>query len=360
MCPRPFPQHSATPKPGELRGTIAVAFVRQALGALLRRGLDAATALEKAGIPAETLASDQARVSPEAFGTLWLAIAEALDDELFGLDTRPMKVGSFATICHLMLHTQDLREALIRGARLINLLIGDTRVELDLDRPEATIRLVDIGARPLDHRVFAHETLFVMLHGLMCWLVRRRIVIRKAYFSYPKPDWYREYAHIIGDDLTFDQPSTRFVFSAEDLRAPIVQSERAAREFLRGAPRNFILKYKNPQSVSVRVRRLLRETPPEHWPAFAELARVLRLHPTALRRRLEEEGASYRLEKSARRRDLAIEYLADPRRSVLDVAQALGFAEPSAFHRAFRQWTGLSPGGYRVRQAQQSAVASQA
>lgn len=329
------------------KGTIAMAFVRQALGSLERRSFDTAPALEKAGIAASALDYDRARVSADAFGTLWLAIAETLDDELFGLDTRPMKVGSFATLCHLTLHTPTLREALIRGARLINLLIEDTRVELELDKAEAVIRFVDTGALPLERRIFAHETLFVMLHGLMCWLVRRRISIHKAYFSYPKPAWHREYDHIVGGELTFSADETRFEFGAMDLATAVVQTERSAREFLKDAPRNFIVKYRNPGSVSVRVRRLLRETAPEDWMTFEALAEHLELHPTALRRRLEEEGSSYRAEMNARRCDLALEQLADPKRSVLSIAQSLGFAEASAFHRAFRQWTGQSPGRYR-------------
>ncbi|MGH8461643.1 MAG: AraC family transcriptional regulator [Stenotrophobium sp.] len=333
------------------KGTIAMAFVRQALGSLVRRGFDAAPALQRAGISAAMLDSDRTRVSAEAFGTLWLAIAETLDDELFGLDSRPMKVGSFATLCHLMLHTSTLREALIRGARLINLLIEDTRVELELDPvsdgARAVIRFVDTGTLPLERRIFAHETLFVMLHGLMCWLVRRRISIHKAYFAYPQPAWFPEYRHIVGDDVSFGAPETCFEFGAMDLSAAVVQTERSAREFLKDAPRNFIVKYRNPQSVSVRVRHLLRDTAPEDWLTFDALAAHLRLHPTALRRRLEEEGSSYRAEMNARRCDLALQYLADPQRSVLSVALALGFAEASAFHRAFRQWTGGSPGRYR-------------
>jgi AraC-like DNA-binding protein len=333
------------------KGTIAIAFVRQAVDALHRRGVDPAPVLAECGIAPAQVAQDGARVSPEAFGALWLRVAEVLDDELFGLDTRPMKVGSFATLTHLMLHTPTLREALIRGTRLINLLIGDTRIELELDGVrDATIRFVDVGGLPDARRIFAHETLFVMLHGLMCWLVRRRIVVDEAAFDYPRPAWSREYRHIVGERLAFGRPQTEFRFSAMDLSAPVVQTERTSREFLRAAPRSFIVKYKNPQAVSGRVRRVLRETPPEDWPAFDALAGQLGLHPTTLRRRLEEEGSSYRLEMNARRRDLALQYLGEPGRSVGEVAQALGFAESSAFHRAFRQWTGQSPGRYRRSQ----------
>ena len=47
------------------------------------------------------------------------------------------------------------------------------------------------------------------------------------------------------------------------------------------------------------------------------------------------------------RRDMAINHLSDGNESVAEIAAALGFAETSAFHRAFKQWTGVSPGDYR-------------
>ena len=66
-----------------------------------------------------------------------------------------------------------------------------------------------------------------------------------------------------------------------------------------------------------------------------------------LRRRVSEEGASYQQIKDQLRRDLAIGYLSHSDRSVMDIALELGFSERSAFHRAFRKWTGASPGEFR-------------
>ena len=50
------------------------------------------------------------------------------------------------------------------------------------------------------------------------------------------------------------------------------------------------------------------------------------------------------------RRDAAIITLARGDESLNDLAQRLGFSEPSAFHRAFRRWTGSAPGAYRATQ----------
>lgn len=64
-----------------------------------------------------------------------------------------------------------------------------------------------------------------------------------------------------------------------------------------------------------------------------------------LRRRLKQEGLTY--QKDALRRDLAIARLAHTRETIPQIAVALGFAEPSAFRRAFRKWTGVRPADYR-------------
>src|SRR3546814_123088 len=122
------------------KGSVAIAFVREALDGVVRRGLDPADFLRRAAIAPELLTLDEARVSPDAFGTLWLDIASALDDEFFGLDTHRLKVGSFATLCHLTLHTRTLRDALQRGTRFLNLLLDDTRIEFDAGDELARLR----------------------------------------------------------------------------------------------------------------------------------------------------------------------------------------------------------------------------
>ncbi|WP_020647995.1 AraC family transcriptional regulator [Solimonas variicoloris] len=329
------------------KGSVAIAFVREALDGVVRRGLEPLPLLRRAGIDPDWLAADEARVSADAFGTLWLEIARALDDEFFGLDTRRLKVGSFATLTHLTLHTPTLREALLRGTRLLNLLLDDTRIVFEADGELARLRFVVLRDAGEQRRRFAHETLFVLLHGLLCWLIGRRIAIRTARFAYAQPPWWREYMIVYAGDVGFDALETVFTFDAIELAAPVVQNERSAKEFLLRAPRNFIVKYRNPRSLAARVRRQLRGTPPEQWPDLPALAAALGLGVSTLRRRLDDEGQSFRRIKDALRRDLAIRYLTRSRLPVGEIAQALGFAEPSAFHRAFRQWTGVSPGDYR-------------
>lgn len=329
------------------KGSVAVAFVIKAVAALRRRGVDELPILRAVGIQPHLLGSEHSRVQAAQYSALWLAVASALDDEFFDLDSRRMKVGSFATLCRLCVHAGTLREALGRAIGFFNLLLDDTQLELEQQGDTVRIAITHPTHRALPDQVFAHETLLILLHGVLCWLVGRRLMIREAQFGYTRPQWWREYLAMYSTDLRFAQAQTAICIDAAYLDVPVKQNEKTAREFLRRAPYNIILKYKDERSWALRIRRRLRNTAPESWPNFEQLAGELKLASSTLHRKLEAEGESFQRIKDELRRDMAIHLLAEGEDSVADIAAALGFAETSAFHRAFKQWTGVSPGDYR-------------
>ena len=125
--------------------------------------------LAACGIAPQMLATPDARVPAAAFGALWLAVADELDDEFFGLDARRMKVGSFALLCRALMGHATVGAALREAQRGFNLFFDDVRVELEAGDGRARLVLHN-RIEPAALRRFADETLLVMLHGLMCWL----------------------------------------------------------------------------------------------------------------------------------------------------------------------------------------------
>jgi len=326
-------------------GTVAICFVAAALESVRARHMDTEALLNKVGLSPGLLQVPQARVSAKHYGELWRLVALTLDDEFFGQDSRRMKAGSFAMLVHSVLGCKNLGQALDRSLRFYGLILDDIGGSLLREGNEATIMLRErAGIAP---RVFGHEVLLMLLHGVACWLVGRRIPILRAQFGYPEPAHSAEYRLMYCTDLAYGRPHTAIVFAADYLNLPIVQNERSVKEFLRTAPESILVKYKNGSSLSARIRRRLRQLLPGELPDFERLAGELNMTTATMRRRLHEEGASYQGIKDQLRRDLAIGYLSHSDRGVMDIALELGFSERSAFHRAFRKWTGASPGEFR-------------
>lgn len=336
-------------------GSVSICFVDEALTCIRQRGLDPNALLMQAGISPELLSFPTARVSSRRYGALWHLIAQAIDDEFFGMDRHRMKAGSFTLLCHAVIYSDTLERALLRATRFLRLVLDDLVGELSRDDESAHIVLKDLHSgsalqqdmNTMASRAFAYGTYMVILHGLACWLVGRRIPISSAAFSCDTPPYTDEWRILFSQNLSFNQDRSRISFPVSYLDMPNIQNERTMKEFLRSAPANFLVKYKNSASLAAKIRRRLREWPPASWPDFDTLARQLHASSATLRRRLSDEGESYQSIMDELRRDLAISLLGDTRMSILEIAAELGFSESSAFHRAFKKWTGTRPGEYR-------------
>jgi AraC-like DNA-binding protein len=77
--------------------------------------------------------------------------------------------------------------------------------------------------------------------------------------------------------------------------------------------------------------------------SLAAVAAAAGLHPRTLQRRLRDAGVTHRGLLERVRISLAREYLADPRNPLARIAFRLGYSQASAFNRAFKRETGLTP-----------------
>lgn len=78
------------------------------------------------------------------------------------------------------------------------------------------------------------------------------------------------------------------------------------------------------------------------------VAAELGLNPRTLQRRLVDEGTSFQEVFDRVRFDVARYYLERTTFDVLEIAIELGYSQPSTFNRAFKRWTGATPGAYRT------------
>ena len=337
--------------------TVSIAFVRSALRALSPAQCD--EVLTEAGIDRAGLDQAKARVPAAAFARLWLAVARLLDDEFFGLDARRMKLGSFAMLCHALAGQATVGAAMRQALRGFGLFFDDIGATLRASGGVASLVIANrIGGRcrdtdVADARRFADETLLVMLHGLLCWLAGRRGPLTRADWAHPQPPHADEYRRMFSPLLRFDAAATSIAFDARVLQAAVTVNSAGLKAFLRDAPQSVFLKQVAASGLSDRVRRQCRLALDrgDALPTLALLARDLGLSAATLRRRLEQEGASWGHLKGEVRRDLALQHLSDGRLSVGEIAARLGFNDASTFYRAFRKWTGSAPGARRLAAA---------
>ncbi len=329
--------------------SVAVYFLNAMLHALRGCPAERDAQLRAVGIDPQLLEQPQARVPAKAFSQLWLALIQRLDDEFFRLDSHGMPLGSFALICRGLILEPNLEKALRQCMGGFGLFLRDLRGSLTVRGGRALISVQSSIADPLT-RVYAEETYLVLMIGMLCWLAGRRIAIDRTELAVSRPAQEDDLL-LWGPDLRLGSGRTEVEFDSAYLRLPVVQDLAALKTFLRSAPQGLVIRFRNQNGLVAEVYRHLRARRYGQWPTLATLARQQGISASTFRRQLEREGRSYQQIKDEVRRAMAFERLREGVLSIAEIAEQAGFQEPSAFHRAFKKWTGQSPGSYRARLA---------
>jgi AraC-like DNA-binding protein len=191
------------------------------------------------------------------------------------------------------------------------------------------------------------RTSLAVWHRFNCWLIGQEIPLRSISFSFPCPDSFRELAETYPTTILFDQPFNGFEFKKEFLDKPIIQNAKTLEDFLRTAPYHLVIRESIRNTVASKVRTILSKDVSESMSGAEQVASQLNLSSTTLRRHLQLEDTSFQKIKDECRLEAAIHYLSCQDLTNAQIARNLGFDEPSAFFRAFKKWTNLTPGEYR-------------
>lgn len=150
--------------------------------------------------------------------------------------------------------------------------------------------------------------------------------------------------------LRFDSPFNQIRFPRIGLQLPIAQPDPQLQQMALAQCEAELKRLHDSGGLLAEVRRAAKQ----HMAAGATLEQTashLGMSPRTLRRRLTELGTSYQMLIEQLRRGRAVELLLRTTLSVEQIAEALGYQDPSNFGRAFRRWTGLSPRQYREARA---------
>ena len=334
---------------------VPMKFTRALLAQAHAYDRDVPAILRAARFPFDPLCQDvqTVYVSREQYSRLCLELIRDLGDESGGvMPDVQTPVGTTRLIALSMINSSTLSAALRRGiefnavcrvrhgAEIVN------ELAVDEERKEATLTyLCEDDPSQVQHSVLCNLAMWMRFSG---WLIGQHIDITSASCAGPQPQFMAGIRHFFPCPVAFDQALNSVSFSVRHLDAELVRDEPDLNEFLRLAPYYMVIE---PQastlSITHRIREILGNDFRQEMPSFEELTALLNMSARTLRRRLEKEGTSYQRIKDNARRDVAISMLSRDGMTVSEVAEQVGFSDPSAFHRSFKKWTGQSPGSYR-------------
>ena len=325
--------------------TIPRHFVMAALRGAQNKGLDLDRFLESVDISSDVLTEPHYRITAAQYAVLIRSLWITLKDEYMGLAPVTSPLGCFSMMCKSVINCKTLEHGLRRAGQFYSLFEGSVSIRLRKQGTDTSLTFdVDLDYDP-DR--FLSESLLVIWHRFSSWLVDRRIPLKEVRLAYPAPEHEKEYWQLFACTVTFDAPETALIFDEKYLDFPIMQSDPKMREFLKVSPANLLARPEERNTMTATIRSLLGRDFSQDFPEFDWLAEQVHLAPQSLRRKLREEGTNFQEIKDSLRRDTAIGLLDRSELSIQEIAEKMGFSEASTFHRAFKKWTGLTPGDYR-------------
>lgn len=326
--------------------SISVYFARAVLKNAVAQGLDPITLLRKNRISPRLLLEEDARISVERFADLQVSTMLAMEDEALGYASRRMPIGCWTMMCQAVIGSENLGQAFARYCRFYQLFEFGTQPHLVIDDDIARIRLLHVD--PGDEiDPYLNELVLFNAHRFGSWLVREHLPLQVVNLAYQPAAKPLDYRHMFrANPVEFGQEHSELVMSASLLEKRVTQDEQSLRHFLRHPVLNLLAQDYARNSWTSRVRDLVHHNLAD-MPELNDVAAMLEVHPQTLRRRLSTEGTTFKEIKSQVRRDTALHFLGKQGLSIEEIAHRAGFSESSAFIRAFKGWTGVTPYTYR-------------
>ena len=334
--------------------TIASAFIQNMLIGAQSAGHNVDEILRDCGISPNVLRHPGFRISFIQMDRLSREVASLLQDECYGLWSRPQRPGTFRLLCNTIVNGETIGESLDLYVDFLNVVDSPLRPSITKSEQDWTVH-VHTDAEFKNE--YAIEHFCVVLHRTLCWLAITRIPLVRVALSFPMPPHHSEYRHVFFDaQIEYDQQSCAFSFASSYFDQPNLRTKDDLAHFLDQTSVKLLSQTLKDENLSMRVRHWIEKRLRYHKqaPTIEQTANHLGAHPQALRRLLSKEGCSYQEIKMEVRRDLAINLLTHKQHSVEEISELLDFSESRAFIRAFKGWTGLTPLAYK-KLSQESA-----
>lgn len=348
-----MPKHLSIPAPR----VASIPVARELLRYVVEAGDDAEALVRRAGLshPARAILDSRwtGQLSRIEFSALYAEAAWALDAHAARQEGRePLAKPEFDLLCQCVVTCRTLRDVIARATAFEKMLVPRMGVlELVEEEGVAEFRMGTFRTKRNVSAYVSDLTGLSTHYRLFSWLIGEDIRILSVGFRYPRLVSRECASRLMLHPVIHGAPENALRFSAHYLDLPVVRTPAEMERLLQRFPFDLeeILSKEAPLSERVRVvfhSALARGQP---LPTGAAIARQFHVSPATLKRRLAGEGLTLLDLKNACRGDLARALLDDHGLSIGDIAQWVGFSDSTTFSRAFRQWTGQSPGAWRGR-----------
>ncbi|MFD2230118.1 AraC family transcriptional regulator [Alkalimarinus sediminis] len=324
---------------------ISAAYLRGLIDCLRLRNIDTECFLERYAVDQALVENFQARLPVERFNQMLYEAETLTGDEDIGLHVgEQIKPNQYGVLGLSIMNCKNLEEAVKRHTRYENLVcnVAMSRYQVKGDQVELTW---DTCA-PEVTRHIAEENVASWI-TFARWISGTDLSPSLIQFQHNKPNSIEEHERIFRCPLKFSAERVRVLFPAEYLQLSLRQYDPAMLAMLDTYAERLLLELNSSGRLVDQVTASISTHLQSGEVSLGHIAATLGLSERQLQRKLKEEGLTYQGILDNTRKTLALKQIEDGMVDLYEITFLLGFSDQSAFQRAFKKWTGMTPGQYR-------------
>jgi AraC-like DNA-binding protein len=330
-------------------GSISVPVVRGYLELARAQGLDVDAILRENGKP-DLLANFDGRVGWEDCERIAAAIEGRIGiPNMVRTMTAAFQGNGFGVLYYVARHSKTVGSALRRVAEHYHVTSTLARSELVETPNVARLDLIQQdyvsgGFRQVISALWSTSNIAVLRQ-----LLGTKMHPESVGLEMPRPERAEDVDVLetaVGCSIDFDSRVSTIALDPAILAESVVNPdpivEAAMLRYIEDVNSRFV-----GDGTTSRVRQAILGALQSGEPALDTVAQKVGTSPRTLQRRLRDEATSFQQVLDEVRREAALTHMRSRRATIDEVAFMLGFEKPSSFHRAFKRWTGLTPGEFR-------------
>lgn len=338
------------------RGRVVGGFVLNLIETAAQMNVGTADLARAAGLQVDTLETLPETVSVRDYLNLLESGARLTCDPLFGLHVgERINFSAHAVYGMILLSCTTFAEAILQVIRYECLAhdLGRTSIRFDGEEVVLSWQSPWPEGRQCHH---LGESIVASFRTLAEWLARKPLPIIEVGFAHAPRASLSDYERVLRCPVTFNRDTNFGRFSVDLLGWTLPYANPAlfpvlvqhGEQLLRGRTLTH-----ETSEIEMRVKDAIILNLGKGRVALDEIATDMGMSMRTLQRRLQAAGIRYRSLLDSTRDELAQHYLRDTQIPITEIAFLVGFQEQSSFTHAFRSWTGMSPGSWRLANAGQ-------
>ncbi|PQA34254.1 AraC family transcriptional regulator [Amnimonas aquatica] len=340
MCQFPMSRSAADQVPG-----LPAAYVTLLLDVVKRWNISDMELLSRFDLDRQVLTSPTLRIPLETVNDIYQLALELTEEPglPFYLGMQ-MKLSSHGFIGFAAMTADTLAQALELAERFISLRMMGFSLRVLRDGDTAHLYLeTDLSLQPL--RDGAVAALMVGL-GQMGQVLTGETLFGVAELDIPENPRFEEFRYMLPAQIQFNRPANRISFAATFLELPLVMADNASMQLAVAQCERELVAIGQINRFVRQVRGLIYHED-TGFRSVEAVASELCMSERTLKRQLAHEGTTFSDILEDLRRQKAIQLLDDQQASIERIAECLGYSDVANFNRAFKRWTGTTPGQYR-------------